>query len=405
VHERIVLKAGTRLVVAAGAVVLLSFAAYTSVRVSYAEFLFHKNTLAPVQRAIQLDPDNGRYHAWLAELLENEGRDASAALERAARLSPLDSRVWMRRGLAAEANGNRMEAERLLLHAAAIDHLMEPRWTLMNFYFRGREEDPFWRWARETFEISYGDRTPLFDLCWRVREDAAVIESRALPAKYLILFQFVGFLLAKERLQDAAALAERILPEASATDIDTYLYCVSRLVKSGAPAAAVRLWNAMCDRGLLPLRRLNPASGESLTNGGFEHDPVRGGFDWNLPAPPGVQALRTSAPSEMKFTFNGQQTEECDVMSQTVPLQPMRRYRMRFSYRTAGVPAGSGLRIRTLDQATPDLSSEEWKEESLIFAAGPRETADIVLEYRRPPGLVRMEGTLELRGIALGFAE
>lgn len=384
---------------------LLSFGAYSSVRISYAEFLFHRNTTEAVERAVQLDPGNGRYQAWLAERLENEGQDGTAALERAARLNPLDSRVWIRRGLNAETNGQRVEAGRLLLHAAAIDRLMEPRWTLMNFYFRGGEEDAFWRWAKETFAISYGDRTPLFELCWRVRAEAGLIERRALPPKYPILIQFTEFLLDRGRVTEAASLAERILPGANPGDRKTFFRGVDRLLDSGDSGRAVRLWNAICDRGLLPLRSLNPAAGVSLTNAGFEHDPAGVGFDWRIPSTPGVTALRMRDPDRMRFSFDGQQAEACDPMSQTAPLEPSRKYRLRFLYRTSGIAAGSGVRVRALDQTTPDLASEEWTGQELTFAAGGRELGPIVVEYRRRPGFVRVEGTLELRGVTLGFAE
>jgi len=283
--------------------------------------------------------------------------------------------------------------------------LMEPRWTLMNFYFRGREEVKFWSWARRTFAMSYGDRTPLFDLCWRVREDPTVIESKALPWNYPILFQFAAYLAAKGRLRDAATLAQRILPEASASDIPAYLHCVDQLLKSNDPIPAVSLWNALCERGLLPFGRLNPAVGNTLTNGNFEHDPTASGFDWRLPITTGVTTLRLRNPAEMRLTFNGQQPEACDLLAQSVPLQPSREYRLRFSYRTSGIPAGSGLRLRVLEQTTPDLSSGEWIEQTLRFPAGSHDLGDIVLEYRRPSGFVRVEGTLELRGMTLGFAE
>lgn len=405
VPERIALNAGTRVALVGVSAAVLLFGAYTSVRISRAELFFHRNTIDSVRLAVQLDPSEARYQVWLAELSENEGRDAADALERAAHLNPLDSRIWIRRGLTAESNGNRKEAERWLLHAAAIDRLMEPRWTLMNFYFRGREEDQFWHWARETFAISYGDRAPLFDLCWRMREDAAFIQSKALPEKYPILFQFAGFLRAKGRLQDAAVLAERILPDATADHHAAYLSLVDALLKGGDAGTAVRLWNALCERQIIPARRLNPAVGDSLTNGGFDHDPVTGGFEWRLPSTRGVTALRMIHPDEMRVTFSGQQDDACDPISQTVPLQPARMYRLQFVYRTSGVPVGSGLRVRALDQVTPDLSSADWMQQTLTFTAGPRDSGDILIEYRRPPGFVRIEGTLELRSITLEFAE
>ena len=121
---------------------LLTLGMYSSIRLAYADWLFRQNGIESVARASRLDPANGAYQAWLAELLENDGQDAAKELEAAARLSPLSSRVWIRRGLSAESNGDRALAEQLLLRAAEVDRLMEPRWTLMNFYFRAGQTVP-----------------------------------------------------------------------------------------------------------------------------------------------------------------------------------------------------------------------------------------------------------------------
>jgi hypothetical protein len=403
VSETTALHAGARVALVGCGAALLGFAIYSSIRLSYADLLFHKNTSQSVEQAARLEPANGRYQAWLAERLENDGQDPTPALERAARLNPLDSRVWIRRGLAAEMNGNRADAERLLLHAAAIDRLMEPRWALMNFYFRGGEGKKFWPWARQTFDISYGDRTPLFDLCWRMRDEAGFIASEALPSKYAIRFQFMQFLLAKKRFVDAASVADRILPQAAGEDRGTFIECIDRLAGSGEMLRATSLWNALCARGLLSLRPLNPGAGDSLTNGMFEYEPLGAGFDWRMPTTPGVTPLRTART--MRFTFNGEEPEQCRVIWQRLPLEPSRRYQLRFSYRTSGIRAASGLQLRVLGRSTPSLSSDEWTEQRLLFDSGPERGGEVAIEYQRPPGFVRVEGTLELRGFTLGFAQ
>ena len=90
-----------------------------SVRLAWADALFRANTAASVKRATEIDPGNSSYHAWLAEILEHDGRDPGAELELASKLNPSDSAMWIRRGLRAESEGDYAGAERLLLHAAA----------------------------------------------------------------------------------------------------------------------------------------------------------------------------------------------------------------------------------------------------------------------------------------------
>jgi hypothetical protein len=390
--------------------------AYASARLSYADWLFRENTVGSVREAVRLDPGNGQYRAWLAELLENEGEDGGGELEAAAWLNPMDSRVWIREGLNAEGQGRWADAERMLLHAAEIDRLLEPRWTLMNFYLRRQTTktdrlphwddrlpywqngDPFWRWARAAFAISYGDRRPLFDLCWRVRADASFLESNALPEDYGVQLQFMNFLLSKGRLDEAAAVAGRISGAAPAADARAFAECVEQLLSGGRTGAAVKLWNSMARR------RLDARAGASLTNGSFEVEPSGLGFDWRVPATQGVAAIWMNDPRRMRFTFSGKEPDQAVLLSQVVPVDPARRYELRFEYRTWGIAPGSGIRMLGNGRATPDLASDEWARQSLRFEAGGRETGSLTLEYRRPVGVVRVEGTLDVRDVTLDFA-
>ena len=370
---------------------LLSFAAYASLRLSYANWLFARNTLDSVTRAGAVDPYNWRYPAWLADLQENAGRDSSRALADAARLNPRDSALWIRRGLRAEFSGDRAEAERLLLHAAAVDRLMEPRWTLMNFYFRAGDEAKFWPWAERAFAMSYDDRTPLLDLCWRVREDPARIAG-LFAGNYPVKLQFLKFLLARQQFEPAGALALTLLSQASLSDRPLFLACVQQLIDSGKAGAARQLWNGLG-------ARLDQVNGPWLTNGEFERYPSGTGFDWRLPENAGVTAILARG-GELRVALNGKQNEACDLLTQTVPLERGRSYRLKFAYKTSGLGAASGLRVSIFYQATRELSSEEWQDGELRFAA-IGDLGTIALEYRRPPGAMRAEGRIALRRFAL----
>ena len=316
--------------------------AYASARLSYADWLFRRNTTDSVKEAVRLEPDNGHYHAWLAELLENEGEDAGPELAAAVCWNPMDARLWIRQGLNAEQTGRWEEAEQLYLHAARIDRLLEPRWTLMNFYYRNgdrvdRTRERFWRWAREAYAVGYGDRRPMFDLCWRVREDASFLEANALPPDYAVQLQFMNFLLSKARLDDAAGVAGRIFGEAPATDARTFAQCVERLLSGGRTTAALKLWNSLCGRRLLADDKLDPVRGASLTNGSFDHEPLGLGFDWRTQPAPGLAANWMHDPHRMRFTLNGQEPDAAVLLAQSVPVDPARRYELRFEYRTWGI--------------------------------------------------------------------
>ncbi len=363
--------------------VLLSVAAHTSFRLSRADWLFHQNTRQSVSQAAALDPANWRYPSWLADLLESEGNDPAPARASALQLNPRDAALWIRRGLVAESAGHLDDAEQSLLQAATLDRLMEPRWTLMNFYFRTHQEAKFWLWARQAFAMSYNDRTPLFDLCWSTRQDPAAIAA-LFPGNHPVQLQFLSFLLAHDQPEAAATLAQSLLPQANPQNRPVFLTCVQRLIETGHAQQALALWKGL---------------GGSSTNE-FDHYPTGEGFDWRLPPNAGIRATISRPSAELRLSLNGAQNEACDLLSKTVPLNPARSYQLRFSYKTTGIAPASGLRVRISDQATPDLSSDDWREVRLPFRA-PSELAVILLEYRRPPGMMRADGQIALRNFTV----
>jgi tetratricopeptide (TPR) repeat protein len=385
---------------------LLGLAAYWSVRLGYADWLYHRNAVDDVARVVWLAPGNAAYFAWLAELEEHEGRDPAPWLERAAELNPRDSAFWIRRGLGAEWHGDMATAERYLLQAARVDHAFDPRWTLANYYFRRRDADRFWHWARKALEMSYGDRSPIFQLCWTLSQDEDVIRA-ALPDEPRILRSYLDFLLAENHLEAALPVTRELLANADESDAAVLLAYCDKLLAGGRGGGALEIWNALCRRKLLPYPALDPERSLSLTNGKFASIPMLRGFDWRVLNTQAVGATRTESPPGLKFSLSGQQPEQCELLAQFVPSVPSRRYRFSSSYRTFAMPS-DGLRWMVLDAASggilaasPYLSAEDWHTESLTFSSGNAALVRLVLACQRAPGTVRAEGAVWLRDVNL----
>ncbi len=393
-----------RALIAGSAALALGVATYGTLRLGYADRLYHAGSASAVAEARRLEPANAAY-------FQNDPGDR-LALERAVALDPRYSQGWIELGLLAEIEGDPRRAERCLLEANRVDGTYEPRWSLANFYFRHADQKGFWTWARRAAEMAYSDQTPLFQLCWRVSQDPAIILARAIPGRPAILAQYLYFLLLQKKIEEAEPVSERLISQSTAENLPLLLYYCDQLIGAGRMGSAVRCWNALCRRGLLPYRTLEPEQGRALTNGDFAMSPQDAGFDWRVQPAPGVNVVRMISPPALRISFSGSQPEHCELLAQVLPVEPGRAYRLAYFSRTSGVPAASGLRWYVADLASgkeismaPLSSTEEsWRQDALVFTA-PAGIAGVrlVLEYRRAEGTTRMEAALWLRQISLSF--
>jgi tetratricopeptide (TPR) repeat protein len=379
-------------------VALFGVAAYWSMRLGFADAHFRANTPASVACAVELDPANASYHAWLAEMREYEGADPDAELEIAWRLNPSDSALWIRRALRAERRRDFARAEQLYLQAVRIDRLYAPRWALANYYARTGDAEKFWPAARQALEIGYGDLSPLFRLCWSITEDAELIRSKAIPPNPAILRKYLAFLTQQDHLAAAEPIAQSLTPEAKAADAPVLLEYCDRLIERQRAAAAVSVWNGLSARRLIALPALAPDRGLALTNGNFQSEPLQQAFDWRTSADAEITVTRTESPLALRFHLSGKQPEHCELLTQFIPLSSGRRYRFRVAYKTA--LAGLRWRIGQLAQSD-ELSGAGWTSLQLPFTSEASAVERLTLAYDRAPGQIRAEGEIWLRNATI----
>lgn len=385
----------------------LGTAAYWTLRLAYADRLFHTGVSTAVARARELAPGNATYFT----AAEDSGE--RPVLEAAVALHPYYAQGWIELGLAAELAGDTARAEHLLLEAARVDKTYEPRWTLANFYFRRGDRQGLWRWAKKALEIAYQDQTSLFLLCWRMSSDPAEILSGAIPNQPRSLAQYLSFLIQRENLDAAEAVGDLLAPQAGEAETPLLLFYCDRLLQKGRDRPALRFWNTLCLRHRIVRQPLQPGSGVSLTNGDFSAVPLETAFDWRLPRAEGIAFVVPAGPAGgLRASFSGRQPEASRVLEQVLPLLPSRRYRLRFSYRTEGIAAGSGLRWEVArltggewSAGSADLYGENWKQEEFDFTTPPdMGLGRLALSYRRALGTTRIEGSVWLRQVSLDFA-
>jgi tetratricopeptide (TPR) repeat protein len=363
---------------AAVSVLALLAASWFALRLAWADANFRRRTLESVARASAIMPRNAEYLAFRALQLDYDGLDSTPTLRRIAALAPLSSAPRIRLGLAAEIGGDFDSAEKWLLDAARVDRQFEPRWTLANYYFRRGNTAQFWQWMRSALEMSYGDRRPAFDLCWRMSGDPQEILSRAIPARHEVIGAYLAYLLETRRLSAAAPVALKFASAGDPNDRPLLLAAVDAFIDAGDGASARALWTAM---GL-------PVSSD------FETPGTGHGFDWRILDVPGV------SHAGARIVLSGQQPESCELLRRFVSLQPHARYIVHWETRTQNIASPTGLEWRAASEHAPVLSSDDWRAGELDFTA-PSEIVALTLAYRRPSGSVRAEGSVELRHIRL----
>jgi hypothetical protein len=354
------------------AVAALAGAGWFSVRLAQADALFRRQTPESVAAAVDTMPWNTGYLAFRALQIDYDAQDSTPLLERIAKLNPLASAPRIRLGLAAEIRGDLFTAEKWLLDAAQVDRQFEPRWTLANYYFRRGDSDQFWKWMRLALEGSYGDRTPAFDLCWRMTGDPREILSRAIPERHDVIAAYLAYLLGSHRLAAALPVSLQLAAMAARGDQALLLAACDAFLDARDAASARACWRA-----------------------------VRYDFDWRLIEVPGVSHISLDASSGRRVVFNGRQPESKELLHKIFDLQPEERYTLRWEARTQGLGADSGIEWRISGQRAPLPSDENWRIGELVFAAHG-DLQDLVLFYHRPTGQPRAEGYVEIRGVSVG---
>jgi hypothetical protein len=390
--------------------VLLATGMYWTLRIGYADYLAGQSPEGMV-RARKLVPIRADYWSGLPAGAENRGENGLTSLQIAARLNPADAQPWIDMGLDAELSGDYPRAERDLLHATQINQQFEPRWTLANYYLR-RHDDRFWYWIKQALLKSYDDRTALFRLCWMFTDDADVILSRGIPDENQFLAPYLSFLLSENRWSAAEACALRMLPRADDRDVPGLLHYCELLLQKGRVSPALTIWNSLSEKKLLPYPPVIPDRGNTLVNGEFRHEPFLGAFDWHLIEADGIRGQVLDGDGGLRISFSGKQPESCEVLTQFLALAPSRTYELRFEYRlSASAGSNAGLQWKLLEPSgselpsrSPQLSSQEWKQEKVAFSSPPSTRAvRLALVYKRMPGTTRIEGAITLRKLALAF--
>jgi tetratricopeptide (TPR) repeat protein len=360
--------------------------------------LYWEGTVTSLRAAVRLEPRCWLCYMRLAQLDDAHAEDL---LRTSLQLNQYNSDAAIDLGLRYEADGDYQGAEKLLLHAFAVDRTYAPRWSLANFYFRRGDTPSFWKWARLAAEMPDNDISALFDLCWRVSSDPATIDANIIEDNPSVLRQYVDFLDDKGDMSAAVHPALRLVEVGSAdTDHARLFDLTDRLIASDDSSAAASL------RDELIRRHWIVADSSIPNNAEFARDPLPIGFDWTLQEATGLHSWPGSSGLVTEFT--GDEPDTWIIAEQALLLQPG-KYRLDSSYHTRGIPANTGIRWEIADMhsdtpiaSTPFLSSETKTTITMPFTLDSQtHLVRLRLVYRRQLGTPRVSGTLVIPSIRI----
>src|SRR5215472_5643659 len=275
----------------------LMLAIVASVRLARADYAFAQPDLASAEHACRLEPESSRYWYRVAALREAEDpldRKIAAALDSAVSANPRDTNARIERA--------RFESESELVEAARTNHLYTPAWVLANFYFQRQKVDPFWQYARKCVDIiepgSY-DLTALFDLGWQASGASGdEVRRRLIPPRQFVQADYLKYLTENRRFDAAIPVARDLLAYHGTADRSTLTALVQRMLEAGRVDDALTIWNALPQS-----EHLDPARGQSLTNGSLKRGFEPLGFDWRLTQVNGVASSHFPEEGEVRFEF------------------------------------------------------------------------------------------------------
>ena len=355
---------GSRILVAVLTVALTGWLARGIVRPAVAEYLARRATTAvELEGALAWDPGNPNLHILLGQAYETPleavtHEKARVHFETALRLRPTSPGPRIELALLADDQGAHGRARQLLDAALRADpHNVNLRWEAALLALRWQDRDGALEHLRYVLAVDPGQRDAAFQLArtlLRPDEDPATLLPREGAGLTSVLSAAVehGDLALAEVAWAARLKLEPAIPE------PTRRQYLDRLIEAGRGAMARQIWLTLVPGG-------NGAAPDgAIWNGGFEAERLLGwGLDWRVRSTWGVDVILDRVVSaqgrhSLRLTFNSFPTLDFAGVSQFVPVEPGREYRLRALAKAQDFTTSSGLKLEVVSPGDDEVLAE-----------------------------------------------
>jgi len=383
------------------AIAALVYCASVATRQGVAAWYSRQDPPAGLQEAIAWDPENPRYYEKLAQFLRTSTRDYDADQivqlhETAVRVMPHDAHLWAELGSVYDTYGRPQDA---LASYERAKNLFpnSPRigWLLGNFYLRQGEAV---KAMREFKKVLLGDpsmRQQAFALAAQATDDSDLVLEEMIPPEKEVMFQYIAYLIATERLDEAGTVWSRILELNSSFEEKQALPYLDALIRDGQIGKVKAAWKELVARN----PTLSGQQGDTtlVTNGGFERNILNGGLGWHVSPVDGANVafdrmIFFDGTRSLRIQFGGKSNLDYRHVYQYVPVAPATVYRFIGYMRTKGITTDSGVCFEVFDgqkpsrlslSTSPTVGTTSWTLTQLEFETTP-DTTLLVIRVARP---------------------
>ena len=331
-------------------------------------------TMEGYTRALSWNPRSDEYHAILGDGYRNllEGYDLDAAVRELKRAIELRPRVWTYHATLAatlEMKGDYAGAEASFRNAQKLN----PRnatlhWLAANYFLRRSEPDKAMKAFRAAVDLDPGRLAFAADRMHATGTTVEEIGEKLVPGNRSGLLFYLYFVLTQ--LQDEPAKADTLswqtwkrwteAPAVGSFRLNSLFRYIQRLVRQGELDKALEVWRTgLREAGL-------GESGASIVfNGGFETEPLGGGFGWVMPKIEGVyyeydRANHFRGGATLQISFAGESNPAFRGPRQTVIL-PAGTYELAYVIKSDGITSDQGIYITLRSIADGGLLVESEK--------------------------------------------
>ncbi len=293
----------------------------------------------------------GRVHTVLMQDIPG----SLAPLRRAVALDPYHARYWLDLGLAYQYLGDSAAQRNAVDTAVRLDsHDPDIAWEAANFYLIAGDTEHALPMFRATLEgdptLRHGSSALLLSLR-ATNNDFARVLDRVLSREPRFYIDLATLAVQTNRMDAADLIWSRMI--ALGVHVPVHLtnpYFNSLIEKNDSTRARIA-WNDLAK--IAPELTPYTYSDNLIVNGRFENNILNAGFDWhynrNEAAPLEIDSTGAHGGSHsLLMTFNGQPVENLGLQ-QIIPVQGMECYRFSGSMRTSELEGVSGPEFRLAD--------------------------------------------------------